>query len=181
MDYLRKGYQNMVYNFAQMWSIFQTYGWHMLFVGIIIYYAYTRILKLLLQKACERYRKYRNSKEDAKYAAKYHKDPDLFSSQVSAQQEAAQRLQEKYDLQAKEYQEKLKKKEERKRQEVLNLLNQSNNPGHTLGGNESGGDNAASKKSKSLRSEYHPLMGSGNSSNYRPPKKSKCGGGGCGK
>ncbi|XP_066141453.1 selenoprotein S-like isoform X2 [Euwallacea fornicatus] len=181
MDYLREGYQSMVYIFIQIWSIFQTYGWFIFFVGIVMYYAYTKILKLLFQYAVERYIKYRRSKEEAEYTAKYHKDPDLFCSRVSAQQEAAQKLQEKYDLQVKEHQEKLKKKRERKRQELLNLLNEPNNLGHTLGGSEDGSDISASKKSKSLRSEYHPLMGSGNSSNYRPPKKSKCGGGGCGK
>lgn len=74
-----------------------------------------------------------------------------------------------------------------------------NGTGHTLGGGSADSSNG-NKAAKSFKPgkcklqlcckvqekyvkflEYHPLMGSGSSSNYRPTKKSKCGGGGCGK
>lgn len=76
----------------------------------------------------------------------------------------------------------------------MDLLNDS---GHRLGDGSADSSNS-NKAAKSFKPgkckvcckmqkkndnflEYHPLMGAGSSSNYRPPKKSKCGGGGCGK
>ncbi|XP_050293519.1 selenoprotein S A-like [Anthonomus grandis grandis] len=170
LDTLRAGLQEII-NYINFCILFiQNYGWHMLFGGIILYYVYKQFIKGMLKSAFLGYDSYKKKKDEAQYAAKYHKDPDLFAARLSAQQERAQKLQEKYDEEAKIHQAKLKEKEAKKQQEVLRLLEQSGQAGHKLG----------EGSSKSFRPDYHPLMGPGTSSNYRPPKRTKCGGGGCG-
>uniref|UniRef100_A0AAR5QHH7 Selenoprotein S n=1 Tax=Dendroctonus ponderosae TaxID=77166 RepID=A0AAR5QHH7_DENPD len=176
MDYLREAYAYLTQTIGYTLAVMQTYFWHILIGAIAFYYLFTKFLGPALGKLYGSYEQYRKRKEISEYEAKYHKNPDLFAARLSAQQAAAQKLQEKYDKDAREYREKLIEKEARKRQEVENLLNQSDK-GHRLGNsNDKGKD-----ESKPFRPEYHPLMGPGSSSNYRPPKKSKCGGGGCGK
>jgi len=172
LDYLRDGYQFLASLVGYVGYLIQMYGWQMLIGGFIVYYLYNKFIGSILENMFGTYTSYRKRKEEQEYDARYHKtDPDIFAARISAQQAAAQKLQEKYDQQAKEYQAKLKEKEEQKRQEVLRLLNE--------GGNRLG--NGAESTQKSLRSEYNPLVGPGGSSNWRPQKKSKCGGGGCGK
>ncbi|KAF7286722.1 hypothetical protein GWI33_004346 [Rhynchophorus ferrugineus] len=133
------------------------------------YKNYNAQVVYVLKHVCAKYFAYKKYKEEKDYEAQYHKNPDLFSARISAQQCFAEKLQEKYNQQIKEHEAKLQKKKE------MMLL--SNNVEHS-GGYVLGRDD---KKTKSLRSDYNPLMGYGSSSNYRPPKRSKCGGGGCGK
>lgn len=99
-------------------------------------------------------------------------DPDLLESRLNAQQLHAKKLQQKYDQEADEYKRKQEEKLERKRQEAMEKLS-SVNKGHKLGNDD--------KKSGGFRPDYNPLMGNAGGSSYRAPKRSACGGGGCGK
>ncbi|RZC39719.1 selenoprotein S B-like [Asbolus verrucosus] len=118
--------------------------------------------------------KYKQHKFDREYAAKYHKNPDVFAAHVNAQQLWAEKMQEKYNKENEEYQKKMKEKKERKEQELAEKYGMAG--GHVLGGGKKD-----DSKPNALRPDYNPLMGAGNSSNYRPPRRSPCGGGGCGK
>jgi len=173
MEYLRSGYQDLTYSFNYAWAFTQNYAWYMIFGGLVLYYVSSKFLRPVLESVFGTYENYKKTKEEWEYNAKYHKDPDLFASRISSQQAYVQKLQEKYEQEVKDHQAKLKEKQEQKRQEAERLLSQQ---GHRLGGHTDNDDS----KPKSLRPEYNPLMGPG-SSNYRPPKRSKCGGGGCGK
>ncbi|CAG9772369.1 unnamed protein product [Ceutorhynchus assimilis] len=108
LDYLRTGYQNLTYSFGYIFSIIQNYAWYMVFGGLAFYYIYTKFLRTILESTFLSYENYKKQKEEQEYAAKYHKNPDLFSARVSAQQNRAQKLQEQYDQEAREHQAKLK-------------------------------------------------------------------------
>ncbi|XP_044269208.1 selenoprotein S-like [Tribolium madens] len=143
--------------------ILETYGWYLLIACIALIVIYQKTLKSYIQK-------FREYKFERDYAAKYHKNPDVFAAHVNAQQQWAQKLQEKYNKESEEYQRKMKEKEEKKREELQRKYEPSG--GHVLGRKDD---------TSNLRPGYNPLMGAGSSSNYRPPRKSPCGGGGCGR
>ncbi|XP_030755715.1 uncharacterized protein LOC115882036 [Sitophilus oryzae] len=173
MDYLRDGYASFSTVLSQYASLVQAYFWYLFFGSILFYYVYNKFVRPSVHSAFRNYVKYKDYRKEKEYEAKYHKNPDLFSARLSAQQDHAQKLQEKYNKQLQEHEAKMREKAELKRQEVENLLNQSGQAGHRLGGPDG--------QSRTLRSDYNPLMGPGSHSNYRPPKRSKCGGGGCGR
>ncbi|XP_060525949.1 selenoprotein S-like [Cylas formicarius] len=150
----------------------QIYGWYLFFGCTLLYFIYSRFLKHRLKAVLEAYDGHKKSREDREYSAKYHKNSDLYAARISAQQKHAQKLQEQYDQQAKEYQEKMQIREDKKRQEALDKL-EGGSSGRRLGGKQEA-------RPRTLRPDYNPLMGPGGS-NYRPPKRGKCGGGGCGK
>ncbi|KAL6257572.1 hypothetical protein P5V15_011147 [Pogonomyrmex californicus] len=153
-----------------IWAPIASVGWYIVGLGIIAIYTFPHIQ--------ERYKKWKLAKNQ-RDAALGKKTDEL--PQLSANVELArQKLQEAYDksrvlAQAKEEEEK-----ERKRQKVLKLL-ENKNVGTRLG---HGTDDdmpgtSTSTKSKSLKSEYNPLMGD-NTRGYRPPKRTCCKKGGCG-
>ncbi|GLV38030.1 hypothetical protein CBL_07828 [Carabus blaptoides fortunei] len=152
--------------FVEVGNFFKNYGWYTLLAFIGVVYIYAK-----LRPYIERYLK---QKEDAEYAARYHKNPDVFSARLSAMEAARQMMQENLNKQAEEYKIKQQQKEEQKRQEWLDRQVGANITGHKLGRSE----NPEGKKS--FKPEYNPLMG-GSGSNYRAPKRSACSGGGCGK
>lgn len=152
-EYLTKGSQFIV-----------TYKWYIFSCVVLIAFCWKRIQRVLDRW----YDKY----EARKYAAKYHKNPDLALERLEAVQQARQKMQEEFDRKAKEYEEKRKEKErqkalERKAKAEAENLNGGNRLGH------------GSTTSNTFRSEYNPLMGD-TSRGYRPARRSTCPGGGCG-
>ncbi|CAG9857465.1 unnamed protein product [Phyllotreta striolata] len=145
-------------------DIITNYGWYMLISLVITFYLYDKYLRSLV-------RSYKAEKDEAEYSAKYHKNPDLLSERLRAQEKRTLELQEKYKRDLELFKQKQQEKEEKK---VNELLDKYNNGGNTLGP-------STSKRSQSFKPEYNPLMGSGSSSTYKAPKRSACGGGGCGK
>ncbi|CAH1955989.1 unnamed protein product [Acanthoscelides obtectus] len=141
-------------------QIFENYGWYILFTTIGCAYVYQNYLKPHIDKFMQK-------KEEEAYSAKYHKDPDVLVSRLTAQERRTNELQEKYKREAEEYKKKMEEREAKKKEAQLEKL-----------GNE-GGKKLGSDK-KSFRPEYNPLMGSGSVSSYRPPRRSACSGGGCG-
>ncbi|CAH1099614.1 unnamed protein product [Psylliodes chrysocephalus] len=141
-------------------DIIANYGWYILISVVATLYLYEKYLK-------SRFRTYKSQKEEAEYSAKYHKNPDLLSARLLAQEKRTRELQEKYQRDAEEHKKKLEEREEKRKNE---LLEKYNDGGHTLG----------PSSSKSFKPEYNPLMGSGSSTNYKPQKRSACSKGGCG-
>ncbi|KAL1505386.1 hypothetical protein ABEB36_004964 [Hypothenemus hampei] len=172
LKYLRSFYANLVEYLTYYWYLFQEYFWHLIIGGILFYYVYNKLIIPVVRALANKYDSFVKWRQDREYAAIYHKNPDLLVQKICARQETVQKLQEKYNKDAVEYQAKLKEKRERK----VILEDKFTDAGYKLG--QSNNENA---KNKSLKSDHFPLMGQGSSSNYRPPKRSKCGGGGCGK
>ncbi|KAL4711379.1 hypothetical protein ACJJTC_019220 [Scirpophaga incertulas] len=134
-----------------------TYGWYLVGVGVALAYA--------IHKAQPTFNRWKEAREDAEY----HKDPD----RVLARMEAIQRAREKQQKDLLEASQRAielqKEREERKRQETVDRLKKygaSSSDGQRLGTGDDG---------------YLPLSGGASTSTYRPPKRSKCGGGGCGR
>ncbi|KAG5867678.1 hypothetical protein JTB14_020188 [Gonioctena quinquepunctata] len=146
-------------------GIFENYGWYILISLAILAYIYQKSLKSYIDQ-------YKKRKEEAEYSAKYHKNPDLLSARVTAQEVRTLELQKKYQKDAEEHKKKMEEREARKREELLEKY------GHE-GGKKLGSSNDQ-KPDSSFKPEYNPLMGSGSSSNYRPPRRSACSRGGCG-
>ncbi|KAM3955801.1 uncharacterized protein ACR2FA_010278 [Aphomia sociella] len=132
-----------------------TYGWFILGASVAALYLY--------QKFRPKLEKWRQAREDAEY----HKDPD----KAIARMEAIQRAREKQQKELLEASERMleqqKQREERKRAEAAERLKKYG--AATTAGNRLGDD------------DYLPLSGGASTSSYRPPKRSKCGGGGCGR
>lgn len=95
----------------------------------------------------------------------------MLESRLSAQLSHVEKLQEMYNKDALEHKKKLEERQERKRQELLDKFPDS---GRKLGTSDD------KNKKSSLKPDYNPLMGNSGGSSYRPPKRSACGGGGCG-
>jgi len=158
--------------FASVYYIFENYGWYILIASVVAAIVYSKKLKPHVEK-------YKQYKFEQEYAAKYHKNPDLLSAHVDGQQRWANKLQEKYNKQTEKYQNKLKEKEERKRQELIDKYGTAD--GFVLGGRREQKEDDNKAKKNTLKPDYNPLMGPGSSSRYRPPRRSACGGGGCGR
>lgn len=73
MDYLREGYENLTYFALYVGYMIQTYGWHMLFAGLVFYYVYTKFVKPLLQSLLVSWMNYKKKREEYEYDALYHK------------------------------------------------------------------------------------------------------------
>ncbi|KAJ8985595.1 hypothetical protein NQ317_015086 [Molorchus minor] len=143
-------------------SSIENYGWYLLLCLIVFVYIYHSYLKSYIND----YMKWKDEKE---YSEKYHKNPDLFVARQVAQQQAAMKLQEKYNREAEEHRKKLEEREAKKREEAMQKFDGQ------------GGQKLGSESSKqSFKPDYNPLMGSGSGSSYRPPRRSACSRGGCG-
>ncbi|XP_054258278.1 selenoprotein S-like [Macrosteles quadrilineatus] len=156
----------------QVTEFIVTYGWYFLIIGLVIIFYWDRIRNYL----DERYRE----QSEKEYEAKCKKDPDWLQQRQREMEVARKRMQEELDRKAAEHAAKMKEKEEQKR---AALLESSREGGQRLGyGEATTAVNASQTKSsttKPYRPEYNPLMGSGGSGGYRPPRRG-CPGGGCG-
>lgn len=137
----------------------QNNGWY--FLAFIILLAY------LFPKLWPHYLKWLEQRAVAAYDADIKKNPDLFKQKQEELQKARVKFQEEYEKNAKIALEKQKEKERKLLEEKRALLN-NGTAGQSI------------NRSKNSKTDYNPLMGSGSGSNYRPPRRSACSGGGCG-
>ncbi|CAB3245429.1 unnamed protein product [Arctia plantaginis] len=132
-----------------------SYGWFIVGGAAVTLY--------FLNKLRPTFDKWKQAREDAVY----HKNPDLALSRMEAIQRAREQQQEALLAASARALELQKEREERKRQEAVERLQKYGNAGQRLGERDD--------------RDYMPLSGGASTSSYRPPKKSKCGGGGCGR
>ncbi|XP_026276455.1 selenoprotein S [Frankliniella occidentalis] len=156
-------------------QIYATYGWYILGSVILGLYVWSKVKP--------HYEKWRKQKEDDEYAAKVHKNPDLYRARQEAIVAARLRMQEEHDRMAKVKAERAKELEDQKREDWI--ARQSGSGGQRLGNQQNISNTEpqpgpSKKKSSSFKPEYNPLMGAGSSGGYRPQKRG-CPGGGCGK
>uniref|UniRef100_A0A1B6KMJ2 Selenoprotein S n=1 Tax=Graphocephala atropunctata TaxID=36148 RepID=A0A1B6KMJ2_9HEMI len=154
-------------------GLIENYGWYLLALGLVILYYWQTIQSRL--------DKWYNEKSDKEYAAKCKKDPDLMRRRQLEMEEARKKMQDEMNVKAALHAVKMKEKEEQKRAELL--ASSSVGSGQRLGSGETTSEpnNAESTRAvkKPYRPDYNPLMGSGGSGGYRPPRRG-CPGGGCG-
>ncbi|XP_034946009.1 uncharacterized protein [Chelonus insularis] len=146
-------------NLTTIWALIASVGWYLLAIAIALFCASPYL--------GEKYQSWKQKKDEEEYKIKYHKNPDLFEERSRAIEAARQKLQEKYNEEARKAQE---KEEERKRLKKQQLLNLKKDGGQRLGT----ADDASTSKSSKLYDEYNPLMGD-SSRGYKPPKRSCCG------
>lgn len=131
-----------------------SYGWLLLGVfcsGAILW-------KYLIQ---ERVQKLQQWREDARH----HKNPELALARLEALQAARERQQALLLQLSAKAEEAKAQREQKKREENLQRLEKYGSKGHTLRDG----------------SDFLPLSGGASASSYRPPKRSACAKGGCGK
>ncbi|KAL0123827.1 hypothetical protein PUN28_005986 [Cardiocondyla obscurior] len=154
--------------FQTIWAQIASVGWYIVGLGIIALYTFPHIQ--------EKYKSWRISRnqEDVALGKKTDELPQL-SQNVEL---ARQKMQDAYDKSRELAQIREEEEKEKKRQKVLKLL-ENKNVGIRLGNATDDDTPSTSTKSKSLKTEYNPLMGD-SSRSYRPPKRSCCKKGGCG-
>jgi len=81
-------------------DVIQSYGWYMLLSGVVLYY--------LMSKIWPTIENYWNHRQEQAYIAKYHKNPDLLTERIVAQEKLSRKLQEKYNRDVELRKEKLK-------------------------------------------------------------------------
>ncbi|XP_052750769.1 uncharacterized protein LOC128200672 [Galleria mellonella] len=136
-----------------------TYGWFLVGAAAAALYLYRRLRPRLDE--------WRQAREDAEY----HKDPDKALARMEAIQRAREKQQRDLLEASQRALEQQKEREERKRAEAAERLQKY------------GAASTASTAGQRLGDgrDYLPLSGGASTSSYRPPKRSKCGGGGCGR
>jgi len=153
--------------------------WIWLLTAIIVYY---------LIKRLELDSKYYGWKEKREYEAEAEhikKNPDFYRQRMEAMERARQKQQEAHDLSARLLAEKEKQKEEERRAEKLEQLeNLVNGKGYNnksskncVGASNSTGTTSKNQTKSNFRSDYNPLMGGGGQSRYRPDRRQAGGGG----
>ncbi|XP_011867497.1 PREDICTED: uncharacterized protein LOC105561793 [Vollenhovia emeryi] len=151
-----------------IWAPIASLGWYIVGLGVIVVYTFPHIQ--------ERYKSWKvaRNQRDAALGKKTDEMPQL-SANVEL---ARQKMQEAYDKSRAVARVREEEEQERKRQKVLKLL-ETKSVGTRLGSANDDETPGTSTKSRSLKSEYNPLMGD-NTRGYRPPKRSCCKKGGCG-
>ncbi|XP_071441873.1 selenoprotein S-like [Hetaerina americana] len=153
------------------------YGWYIVILASVSYYIWTKKAKYV-------YGQWKKQMDEKDYAAKYHKDPTIFQSIQETMEANRRKMQEELEIKAKQYMEKQKEMEEAHRLErIADWERHEKGLGYRSKfkvKEEDSGTSSQKPVKPNLRPEYNPLMGSGGSSGYRPPKRSCCSGGGCG-
>ncbi|CAG4957299.1 unnamed protein product [Parnassius apollo] len=131
-----------------------SYGWYLVGATAAVLY--------LMHKLRPHLDQWRQAKEDAEY----HKDPDTALARMQAIQLARERQQKLLEEASARALQEQREREERKRAEAMEKLKKlEENGGHRLGTGD----------------DYLPLSGGASTSSYRPPKRSACSRGGCGR
>ncbi|XP_013183149.2 selenoprotein S A [Amyelois transitella] len=133
-----------------------SYGWYLVGGAAALLY--------IVHRLRPKVKEWQEAREDAAY----HKNPDLALARMEAIQRARERQQQLLEEASQRALEEQKQREERKRAELVERL-------------EKYGTAAGRRLGAPGDSEYLPLSGGASTSTYRPPKRSKCGGGGCGR
>ncbi|XP_034837997.1 selenoprotein S-like [Maniola hyperantus] len=133
-----------------------SYGWYVAGAGAAAVYLAQRLRPSLAR--------WRQAREDAAY----HKDPDKALARMEAIQRARDKQQQLLEAASQRAREQEREREERKKQANLERLEKYGaGSGQRLGASDEA---------------YLPLSGGGAStSSYRPPKRSACSRGGCGR
>ncbi|KAJ8703845.1 hypothetical protein PYW07_013139 [Mythimna separata] len=149
---------SMINPLSFMLQFVASYGWFLVGGAAVTLYAAHRLRPALA--------KWQQAREDAEY----HKNPDVALARMEAVQRARELQQQRLLEASQRALEQQKEREERKRQELAERLAKYGTAagGQRLGSGDKGDD-------------YMPLSAGASTSSYRPPKKSKCGGGGCGR
>ncbi|CAD6237273.1 GSCOCG00002226001-RA-CDS [Cotesia congregata] len=143
---------------SMIWEAIASVGWYIVGVVVLSIWMYPYLE--------EKYKSWKQKKDDEEYSAKYHKNPDVFEERMRAVEAARLRLQQKYLEEAERAKEQEEERKKLKQEQLKKLLN------GTEGGNKLG--TGESSNSSYLRDEYNPLMGE-SSQGYRAPKRSCCG------
>ncbi|KAI5701041.1 hypothetical protein M8J76_005625 [Diaphorina citri] len=156
--------QDTPYLLTSMWhsgvSLIQNNGWLVLGLCAGLYYLYTKVESSLKQNV-DRVLLGKSKKEDGPAS-----DEKL--------RQVRERMQKELERKAELYKEKMKQKAEEERLKKLEALEKKEEGGPSQ-------DTGNKKKTPLFRDEYNPLMGSGPVNNYRPPRRSACSRGGCGR
>ncbi|CAH2062055.1 unnamed protein product, partial [Iphiclides podalirius] len=131
-----------------------SYGWYLVGGAAAILY--------LMYKLRPSYERWRQAREDAEY----HKDPDVALARMQAIQLARERQQRLLEeASAKALRERMEREERKRAEAAEKLRSLEENGGQRLGTGD----------------DYLPLSGGPSTSSYRPPKRSACSRGGCGR
>ncbi|KAJ0170092.1 hypothetical protein K1T71_014698 [Dendrolimus kikuchii] len=132
------------------------YGWYVVGLAVLSMY--------ILNKLRPSLDKWKQAREDAEY----HKDPDRALARMEEIQRARDKQQRLLLEASQKAIEQQKEREERKRAEALERL-------------EKYGTAAGRKLGSPSDGDFLPLSGGASTSSYRPPKRSACAKGGCGR
>ncbi|KDR21890.1 selenoprotein S-like isoform X1 [Zootermopsis nevadensis] len=155
-------------------TFIQHNGWLLLGAGVILCCLWIRMKSYI--------EKFREQQEERRYAALWHKNPDLVHARQEAMEAARLRFQTEHDKKANQHAEKMKERDAKKREEYLGKQGERVpvRVGYRLSDQTSSSNNEGQTQTKSsYRPDYNPLMGAGGSGGYRPPRRT-CPGGGCG-
>lgn len=147
-------------------AFISSYGWTIVFIFVVA--------NLLWSHFQPKWRQWRARQLQQLQDMEYHRNPDLLIEREEAVARSRQRLQEEHDSLARQYAEKQKEVEEKKRREKIEQWEK-------LQHGKSGKDKAnqsQSGSSSSLRGNYNPLVGSGGGVCYRPSRRGGGAGGG---
>lgn len=153
---MEKPSSTMINPVTYVFQFLASYGWYLVGGAAVILY--------VLHKLRPTLDAWRQAREDAEY----HKNPDVALARMEAIQRARDKQQQMLLAASERALEQQREREERKRQEAAERLQKYGTAaGQKLGTRDEG--------------DYMPLSAGASTSTYRPPKKSKCGGGGCGR
>ncbi|XP_026743906.1 uncharacterized protein LOC113505434 isoform X2 [Trichoplusia ni] len=131
-----------------------SYGWLVVGAGALLLYVAQR-----LRPGIQRRR-------DAREEAEHHRNPDAALARLEALQRARELQQRRLEEASQRALELQREREEKRRLEAAERMRKYGpDAGQKLGSGD----------------DYLPLSAGASTSSYRPPKKSKCGGGGCGR
>lgn len=141
-------------------SLIQNNGWLALGLCLGIYYLYTKFQSTLKESA------------DCVLLGKSKKEDGPASDEKLRL--VRERMQKELERKAELYKEKQKEKAEAERLKKLEALSDKKDEGPSQ-------NSSNQKKTPLFREDYNPLMGSGPVNAYRPPRRSACSRGGCGR
>ncbi|XP_068626041.1 selenoprotein S-like [Battus philenor] len=155
MDQGNESAQTTMFNpLSYVLQLLASYGWPLVGVGAVLLY--------LVHKLRPHYQRWRQDLEDAEY----HKDPDKALARMQAIQAAREKQQKLLEeASAKALEEQQEREERRRAEHVAKLQQLLKGDGQRLGSGD----------------DYLPLSGGASTSSYRPPKRSACARGGCGR
>jgi len=161
--------------------------WFLLFLAVCLYSLFSKYRSSLE----ERYENWKFSRQQENDAQEIQNNPELYRAKMEAMDAARRKLQEKYNSDTSDWIEKEKiKEEERRKQKLEEMENLMAGKGYRnkakvseaewqsgAAGSSSSTKSNATKKS-TFKSDYNPLMGSsGGSVGYRPSRRGPSAGG----
>lgn len=154
-------------------------GWYLLLGIIGLYIIWEKMIR-------KKWSKWKQEYNDRQTSAQYHKDPDMALARLQAMEESRKKMQEEYDRASALYVEKLKEREELKRQEKIKEWEKhSKGSGYHSKTKPEVPDVVPHSATSSSRNtprfrntDYNPLMGAGGGNSFRPSRMGRNSGGG---